>query len=149
MKKRILIKALQGFLPGIAIGYIITIVISFFIGNGYYGSVVPSFQRYAGSEINAVIIQTILCGMIGAVFSGADIIWGYEKWTLLKRTFVFYIITVIPMIAIALFLHWILLTPAAVISYLIVFTIIFFLIWASIYLKIKNEVEEINKQLKK
>lgn len=149
MTKTILKKAAEGFLPGITIGYLITVIISLLFAEGNYNPVVPTFQAWAGSEINAVLIQTLLTGVIGSIFFAATVIWEYEKWSLLKRTLLYYTITLIPLITITLFLHWVEFAPLALLSYIIIFTIIFFIIWTSTYLKIKKEIDEINRQLKK
>lgn len=147
--KKILKKAAEGFLPGIGIGYIITIIVSYILGTGSYEPVVPSFEIWAGSPVAAVAIQGFFCGILGSVFAGAGEIWEYEKWSLFKRTLVFYITTIIAMIGISLLLHWIVITPSQIISFILLFTLIFFIIWIGIYLKIRKEVEAINQKLKK
>lgn len=147
--KKILKKAAEGFLPGIGIGFIITILASFMIGRGSYEPVKPAFEAWAGNQLSAVAIQGFFCGILGSIFAGAGELWEYEKWSLFKRTLVYYAITIIPMMAVAIFLHWIVIAPSQIISFILFFTIIFFIIWIGIYLKIKGEVEAINQKLRK
>ncbi len=46
-----------------------------------------------GSEINAVILQTVLSGMIGTVFSASSVIWEIEYWSITKQTTIYFFIT--------------------------------------------------------
>lgn len=66
MKKRIFLRGMIGFPIGIAIGYIITIFISIVMANGYYSPCVPELTEIMENEINAVILQAVLCGLLGA-----------------------------------------------------------------------------------
>lgn len=64
MKKQILSRGLVGFPVGIAIGFVITLIISAYIGDGSYYPVTPELIGSMGNELNAVILQTVLCGII-------------------------------------------------------------------------------------
>ena len=59
MKKQMILRGLLGFPLGIAIGYVITIIISLIWAHGYYSPVIPDLIDYVGSEIYAVILQNI------------------------------------------------------------------------------------------
>lgn len=58
----------------ITMGYLITILISLGWGNGYYSPCVPELISIMGNEINAVILQTILCGILGVGFAASSVI---------------------------------------------------------------------------
>lgn len=60
MKKQVFLRGLLGFPLGIAMGYIITIIVSMIWAQGYYSACVPSLIEAMGNEINAVILQTIV-----------------------------------------------------------------------------------------
>ena len=75
MKKQIIKRGLVGFPVGIAIGFVITLMISAFIGDGYYYPVTPELIGSTGNELNAVILQTVLCGIMGSGFAMASVIW--------------------------------------------------------------------------
>ena len=64
MKKKIAKRIWIGFPVGIAMGYIITLVISACIGDGTVYSATPEFVQRMGTELSAVILQTALCGGI-------------------------------------------------------------------------------------
>ena len=65
MKKNVLLRGLFGIPTGIAIGYVITVMMSAFWGDGSYYPCVPAFVDAMGSEIRAVVVQTVLCGLVG------------------------------------------------------------------------------------
>ena len=75
MKKKIVKRIWIGFPVGIAMGYIITLVISACIGDGTLYSATPEFVQRMGTELSAVILQTALCGILGSGFAAASVIW--------------------------------------------------------------------------
>ena len=75
MKKKIISRSALGFPLGIAIGYIITIFISLGWANGSYSPCVPELVSVMGNEIYAVILQALLCGLLGAGFAASSVIW--------------------------------------------------------------------------
>ena len=60
MKKKLIQRGLLGIPLGIAIGFVITVVISCWIGDGSFYPVQPKLMETMGSELNAVILQTVL-----------------------------------------------------------------------------------------
>ena len=106
MKKEILKRSLFGAPLGIAIGVIITIIISLTVGDGRYYAVVPELVNDMGSEINAVILQTVLCIVYGAAWAGASVVWDAEGWSLLKMTLVHLAIASVATFPIAYFARW-------------------------------------------
>ncbi|MBD9285611.1 MAG: DUF3021 domain-containing protein, partial [Clostridiales bacterium] len=53
MKKEVIKRGLFGFPVGIAIGFVITIIISAFIGDGVFYPVTPGFAETVGTELGA------------------------------------------------------------------------------------------------
>ena len=86
MKKKILMRGLFGLPTGIAIGFVITLIISICIGNGSFYPVTPELIDATGNELNAVILQTVLCAIMGAGFAAASIVWELDSWSLAKQS---------------------------------------------------------------
>lgn len=63
------LRSMSGFPLGLALGYLITIVISLIWGDGYYAPCMPELIEVTGNEINAVLLQAFLCGIIGSGFA--------------------------------------------------------------------------------
>lgn len=148
MKKKVLLRGVFGFPLGIAIGYVITILISLKWGQGYYSPCVPELIDCMGSEINAVIVQTVLCGLLGAAFGASSIIWEIDSWSIVKQTGVYFTITSIVMLPFAYVMFWMEHSVKGFLSYFGIFAAIFIFIWLIQYLIGKYTVTKMNSKLK-
>ena len=70
--KKIILRGALGFPLGITVGYAITIVLSLIWANGYYAPCVPELISVMGNEIRAVILQALLCGLLGTGFGDCE-----------------------------------------------------------------------------
>lgn len=147
MKKKVLLRGFLGFPLGISIGYIMTIFISLIFAQGYYSPCVPALARSAGSEINAVILQAMLSGLLGSAFAACSVIWEMEEWSIAKQTGVYFLITSLVMMPIAYFTNWMEHSVLGFLSYFIIFVLIFIIVWAFQYLAWKNKIKKINSRL--
>lgn len=148
LKKKAINRLLIGFPMGIAIGVAITIVSSLFFGKGYYSAVVPSFAADMGSEINAVVLQFFLSGVLGSVYALCSVVWDIEHWSVLKQTVVNFLLMSITMVAVAYTCHWMKHTFIGVLQYMGIFVFIYIAIWVSIFSYLKKSVDSINKKIK-
>lgn len=149
MFKKICLRGLIGFPLGIAIGYIITIITSLIWGQGYYSPCVPIFIEMAGSEIVAVIVQTILTGILGLSFAASSTIWEMDEWSLTKQTAIYFTITAMTMFPIAYLTGWMDHSLVGFIIYFGIFALIFMIIWFSQYMIYKRQIQAINEKIKK
>lgn len=147
MKKRIVLRSLLGFPLGLAIGYLITIIISLAFADGYYSPCVPELTTTMGSEINAVLLQAFLCGILGSGFGAASVIWELEDWGLVKQTGIYFSIISVIMMPIAFVSHWMEHSLKGILSYFGIFFIIFVIIWVIQYTIAKHNVKKINDVL--
>jgi len=147
MKKKIMIRGLFGFPLGISIGYLITILISVIWGNGYYAPCVPELTVVMGSEINAVILQTFLCGILGTGFASASVIWDIENWSLVKQTGLYFLVVCIVMLPAAYLNHWMEHSVPGFLSYFGIFVLIFVVIWLIQFWIGKRIVKKMNTEL--
>ncbi len=148
LKKQALKRFIYYFPVGILVGHIISIIISFIYGNGYYLTCSPQFINKIGNEINALILQTILCGIIGSSFASLSIIFEIEKWSLLKQTIIYFISTSIIMMFIAYNLYWVEHNINSILIYFFTFAMFFIIFWIIQYLIFKNNINKINKKIK-
>lgn len=149
MRKEILKRCLFGAPIGLAIGTIITIIISLTVGDGKFYAVVPSLITDMGSEINAVIFQTVLSMLYGAAWAGASVVWDAEGWSLLKMTLVHLGVTSVATFPVAYFARWMPNTLAGILIYIGIFLFIYTGIWLSQYSAMKKRVQEMNAKLQK
>lgn len=148
MKKKIILRGAIGFPIGITIGYLFTIFISLGLADGYYTPCVPELIPVMGNEIKAVILQAILCGLLGAGSAAASVIWEIGHWSIVKQTGIYFLILAVIMMPIAYFMYWMEHTLAGFLTYFAIFTLIFVFIWMLQFVIVKINVRKINDKLK-
>ena len=149
MKKKIILRGLFGLPTGIAIGFVITLIISICIGNGSFYPVTPELIDATGNELNAVILQTVLCAIMGAGFAAASIIWELDSWSLAKQSGIYFMIISVIMLPIAYITNWMKHTALGVLSYVAIFVAIFVVVWLSQYLLWKRKIKQMNTLVNK
>ena len=90
MKKKMLLRGVLGIPLGISISYVISIITSFIYGNGKFFVCSPLLIEYAGYEINAVVLQTVLSALLGMIFAGGSVVWDMEQWSIAKQTGIYF-----------------------------------------------------------
>ena len=106
MLKQIVKRGFLGIPLGIAISFIVTVIISLFINDGLYHPVVPALANQFGGELNAVVFQTALAASQGAAIGAATVIWDTEKWSLPKQTGIFFLVLSAIALPTAYLAHW-------------------------------------------
>ena len=149
MKKKILTRGLIGFPIGIAIGFVITIIISICIGKGSFYPVRPELAETMGSELNAVILQTALCGIMGSGFAIASVIWELDSWSLIKQSGIYFLIISVIMLPIAYIANWMEHSVAGILSYAGIFVASFVVVWLIQYFVWKSKIKKMNECINK
>ena len=147
MKKKVIQRCLLGAPIGVLISLLITIIISYAIGDGAFHAVTPELSAECGSEINAVAVQTACSLLYGAAWAGASVIWEIEDWSLLKMTAVHFAVSSLSALPIAYFLHWMDRSVAGFLGYFGIFIAIYAGVWCSQYFSIKSRLKKINEAL--
>ena len=147
--KKALLRGLIGFPIGVTIGYAITIFSSLAMGKGRYSPVVPAMAEQFGSEITAVVVQFILCGLMGVAFAAMSVIWERERLSLAAQSGINFILSVCTMIPIAYVCHWMEHSVEGALSYIGIFAGIYVSIWVAMYFVYRARIRQINKDLNK
>lgn len=147
--KKVLLRCLVGVPVGIAITTIISIIISLCIGSGDFYSVPQQLIEDCGSELNAVIVQTLCSMLYGAMWAGASIIWEKESWSMLKQTVIHLVICSLGTFPVAFVTYWMPHTASGFFSYFAIFAATYAGVWASQYAAMKKKVDSINQKLGK
>ena len=140
MKKKIIMRGLFGLPTGIAIGFVITLIISACIGNGSFYPVTPELIDTMGNELNAIM---------GVGFAAASVIWELDSWSLAKQSGVYFMIISVVMLPIAYVTNWMKHTILGVLSYVAIFAAIFVVVWLSQYLLWKRKIKKMNALVSK
>ena len=141
------LRALVGAPVGLAYTTVITIIISLAMGDGQYYPVVPELTADIGSETIAVLIQALCSLLFGAAFAGASVVWDTD-WSLTKMTAVHFLICSAATFPIAYLIRWMGHTPAGILKYFGIFLAVYIAIWIGAYLRMKRNVNAINKKVK-
>lgn len=149
MKREMIRRGLGGFPLGITIGHIITILVSLNIGDGFFYAVNPELISRMGNELNAVILQVLLCGLVGAGCAMASVIWDMDSWSLAKQSGVYFIIVSLIMFPISYVANWMQHTVSGILLYIGIFVIIFVLVWFLQYMVWKWKIDKLNKRIGK
>ena len=148
MKKKIMKRIWIGLPVGIAMGCIITLIISACIGDGTFYPVTPEFAEKMDSELNAVILQTVLCGVIGVGFAAASVIWELDSWSLAKQSGMYFLVIGILLLPIAYVTNWMQHSVVGFFSYIGIFVGIFVAVWLSQYLCWKQRIKKMNDRVR-
>lgn len=133
---------------GVTIGHVISILISLRWGQGYYSPCVPQMIEVMGSEIGAVTLQTVLCALLGVSFGATAVIWENETWSIMKQTGIYYAIDSAVMMLVAYLCYWMEHSVRGFLSYFVIFTAIFVVVWLVQYMRVRHDLKKINSRLK-
>jgi hypothetical protein len=127
-------------------GQITMIIISLSMGGGRLYPAPPQLVALCKSEIAAVILQTILTGLIGVVFAAGSVVFEIEKWSIIKQCLVHFAITTSFWLPISYY-FWTSHTTISVISCCASFLGTYIIIWLIQYFVWRNNVKKINEKL--
>ena len=147
MKKKMLLRALLGFPIGIAIGQCMSLLSSAIISDGRFWGCTPSVIEAVGSELGAVALQTLLCGLMGAACAGGSVIWETD-WGIVKQTGAYFLLLAVVMLPIAYFTEWMQHTLGGFLLYFGIFLAVFVIMWVIQYLAWKGRIKRLNEQMK-
>lgn len=136
---------LLSFCGGIVICNFISIIISLIKGKGIFYAVNPELIKVMGNQLNAVILQYFLSGVLGLLFMISNLIWDKESWSLLKKTLVHLVTSLSFFLIIAYINRW--MSFEFIFGFILVYLIIYFIIWILIYFYIKNKIKQMNLEL--
>ncbi len=146
MKRKSIIRIVVGFIIGAIMGNLITLFVNLGYGEGI--SIVPPHQVEAIGYLLAIILQTILSGLLGFVCIGGLCFYDVESWSLLKATIAHSMSMLVGFIFVFTALKWV---PFRIESWIVIAAIVlvtYALIWLIMYLMWKKEVEKMNEDLK-
>ena len=145
--KKIVSRGLYSFPIGISCSVGISLFLSLLFGEGKYYPFAASLVFFTGSEVKAMLMQTILSGILGSVFGGMSFIWEIERWSILKQTAVYFLSVSIPMMGISYLLYWMEHSLNGFLLYFLIFVMVFFVVWLFNFAIYWFKVRRINEEL--
>ena len=144
--KKVMERVLKGFCIGVLSCYILTIVISYCIGDGCYHPCSSDLIEVAGSGVAVVTFQLVLSGIAGAAFLGGTCIWQIDSWNLAIQSAVHLLITAIAMLPVVLLSGCIEYSASDLIIYAATFAIIWLIVWVGKFLILRFMIRKINSK---
>ena len=145
--KKIVSRVLYSFPIGISCSVGISLLLSLIFGEGKYYPFASPLVLFTGSEVKAMLMQTILSGILGSVFGGMSFIWEIERWSILKQTAVYFLSVSIPMMGISYLLYWMEHSLNGFLLYFLIFVMVFIVVWLLNFAIYWFKVRRINEEL--
>ncbi len=148
MKNQITYRLFSGFPLGITISLTISIMVSLIIQDGYFHACPPALIDTMSSELSAVIVQTLLSGVLGSALSVAALVWNIEHWSIAKQTGVYFFISSLAITPIAYLNHWMQHSLIGFFSFYLFFVGIFLVVWIVQYLFLRKKIRSLNQKVR-
>lgn len=97
-----------------------------------------------GTELNAVVAQTVFSLLYGAIWAGSSVIWEMEKWSLLRQATIHFVVISASTLPIAYCMHWMEHSFVGFLCYFGIFISVYLGIWVSQYFSIKKRIQQLN-----
>lgn len=143
--KKVWVRSLLGAFAGVSISTIIAIVVSWILGDGNYYAVHPQLTQDMGSELAAVMAQTGVSLLYGAVWGGASVIWEREDWGITRQTVTHLVLCSLATFPAAYLMRWMGRDVLGVVSYFAIFLAIYATVWVFQFAGMKRRIARINR----
>ncbi|SCU24477.1 membrane associated protein [Staphylococcus xylosus] len=137
---------------GISIGVIIALIFSSIFARTAFHPVSPVstmgyfyFQHL--SELQIMLISVIIWALIGISFSFGELIFSSSRKSLLFKTSLHFSLMFIIMLPLAILAGWFPLKLSAVLFFIVIYTVIYFIIWTIETKRNQNDINEINAMI--
>ncbi|WP_436946500.1 DUF3021 domain-containing protein [Staphylococcus xylosus] len=137
---------------GISIGVIIALIFSSIFARTAFHPVSPvstmrHFYFQHLSELQIMLISVIIWALIGISFSFGELIFSSSRKSLLFKTSLHFSLMFIIMLPLAILAGWFPLKLSAVLFFIIIYTVIYFIIWTIETKRNQNDINEINAMI--
>lgn len=144
----------HGITIGITIGVIISLIFSTLFAKTAFHPVSPEstmgkFYFEHLTELQIMGISVIIWALIGITFSFGELIFSNTNKTLLTQTLLHFSLMLIIMFPLAILAGWFPLKISAILMFVIIYTIVYFIIWTIEKRRNQRYIDEINDMLAK
>ena len=137
--------AVVGFVLGIIIGDIL--VVAFTASEGISLAAPELIEEFG--YVPAVILQTLLSGVLGCICFGATIVYYKDEYSILEATCIHMVISFFTLIPISNFLWWTGRVMEGNIVVLAMGVCAYVMIWFSVYMSYRIQIQKINEALER
>lgn len=116
-------------------------------GNVQAAPLVPSYAAHFSNPYTALIVQILLCGLIGMSFGGCSFIFEVAKWSMVKQALIHFVLTSVVWIPVCMFCWGLGRYRNTMISVCISLCFTYAVTWITRILYYRKETREINRRL--
>ena len=147
MLKNALNRGVHGFIYAIATNVILALIIMILVNKPGFVPLVPDYAAHFDSEIVALLLQIVLIGLTSAAFGAGSVILEIERWSLLKQSIVYFIVTTAIWIPVSIFCWGVDKYKPAFISIICSYAASYIITWVIQFSLCKKSVASINQKL--
>ncbi|MGI2312222.1 DUF3021 domain-containing protein [Staphylococcus cohnii] len=101
------------------------------------------------SELQTMFIAVTIWALIGITFSFGELIFSNSRKSLLFKTSLHFTLMFVIMLPLAILAGWFPLKVSALLSFVVIYTIVYFIIWSIETKRNQQDINEINAMLSK
>ncbi|MDF2907079.1 MAG: hypothetical protein K0R34_2400 [Herbinix sp.] len=147
MIKNAVTRGLNSFMCAIAINVLLALIITVIVNKPGFVPLVPDYAAHFESEIIALLLQFVLVGLTSAAFGAGSVLLEIERWSLLKQSIIYFIVTTVIWIPISIFCWGVDKYSAAFISMICSYVVSYVISWMIQFSICKKSVAKINQKL--
>jgi len=151
LAKTVILRMVFGFACTVTVAEIVMLISTLMVtqttGNAQAVPLVPDYAAHFSSPYIALIVQVLLCGLIGMSFSGCSILFEVERWSIVKAAVLHFVLTAIVWVPVSMFCWGLGRYKHVFISVFISIGITYAATWISRILYYRKETRAINKHL--
>lgn len=147
MIKNALIRGINSFMYAIATNVVLALILMAIVNKPDFLPLVPDYAAHFESEIVALLLQFVLIGITSAAFGAGSVILEIERWSLLKQSVIYFILTTVIWVPVSIFCWSIDKYTTAFISVICSYTISYIITWLVQYNLCKKSVAKINQKI--
>lgn len=143
---------IRGATVGMIVGLIISIFYSYVFADGVYYPMSPysssgQFLYKNVSETTTFIIALISWALMGVGFTFAAKVYQRDEWSIFKMTLIHFVILLVFFLPLSVISGWYPLTLGAILSFVLIFIIVYAFIWFISFLINMYRINKINSKL--
>ncbi|EEI20715.1 hypothetical protein G8J22_00199 [Lentilactobacillus hilgardii] len=147
--KKVINQIMIGIVVGTFVGMILSLIFSALNGATQYYPSSPAFVSHFNGSLTATAVSVVIWSLIGTIFSLSSMIFSNTDWSIAKMTIIHLLITYFGFLPLAILSGWFPLSSPQIVSFTIIFLVVYFIIYTTMRRIAKREVEAINDQLRK
>lgn len=147
MLKKGVSRGINGFIYSIAINVIISIIIMAIVDKPDFIPILPDYAARFSSSTMALLVQWILIGFTSAAFGFWSIVMEYERISLLLQSILYFVLTAIVWIPVAIFCWDLGENSLSFISIVTSYLLSYIITWIIQFRNCKNSINQINRKL--